>query len=201
MPRRSLYQPALERTIVPIAEVVEDIRVRFLPEVPGPVPVFFATHDPLACAIDHDPELAFPAVYYHQVLNHPETPLEVLQFIAKHELLHYVVKPIQIGRRWEHHPDEFWEMEDRIGPEGRLVWAWLWANLHTCLKRRTLLREIYVTRRWRELEFAPRLPFRPSELQFHLQTDISPRNWRRKRNIPLRRGPARPVLGQSPLPA
>ena len=199
--RHHRFQPAFERTSVSIAGVVEEVRARWFPEVAAPVPVFFATHDPLACAITHDRELAFPAVYYHQVLNHPETPVEVLRFIAKHELIHFVVPPRQRGRFLDPHPPEFWEREDEIAPEARLAWAWIWANLHTCLKSRARLRSPKVTRAWHGLEFASRLPWEAAELQMYLQEadDRSPRRWRRRKAVPLRRGAARPQARQARL--
>ncbi len=199
--RRSPFQPAFERTIVPIADVVEEVRARWFPEIPGPVPAFFATHEPLACAVTAHHELAYPAVYYHQVLNHPETPVEVLRFIAKHELIHFVVPPRQRGRFLDPHPPEFWDREAAIAPEARLAWAWIWANLHSCLKARARLRSPKVTKAWHSLEFAPRLPWAATELQLYLQSDgdRSPRRWRPRKPVPLRRGAARPHTTQPRL--
>jgi hypothetical protein len=201
MARRHHFQPAFERTSLPIRDVVQEVQARWFPQLVAPVPVFFAEHGPLACAMTFDRELAFPAVYYHQVLNHPQTPPEVLRFIAKHELLHFVVPPKQRGRYLDAHPPEFWDREDEIAPEARLAWAWIWANLHTCLKSRSRLRSPKVTRAWHALEFAPRLPWEATELQMYLQAagDRSPRRGRHHREAPQRRGHAPPAPSQPRL--
>lgn len=153
------FQPALWRTSVDVPALVEEVRALSFPRVPGPVPVFFATHRPLACAITQPGELAFPAVYIHQVLNHPETPVEVLRFVVKHELLHLAIPPKRTGRRVQTHPREFWDAEARIAPEALLAWRWVEENLGQCLSKRWRAEGIHVTRAWTALEFAPRGPW------------------------------------------
>ncbi|MCC7363393.1 MAG: hypothetical protein IT303_03395 [Dehalococcoidia bacterium] len=155
------FQPALWRTSIDVPALVEEVRSLYFPRVPGPVPVFFAAHRPLACAVTASEELVFPAVYIHQVLNHPETPVEVLRFIAKHELLHLAIPPKRSGRRVQTHPREFWDAEARIAPESRLAWQWITENLGPCLARSSRAREVHITRTWTALEFAPRAPWAP----------------------------------------
>lgn len=203
MRRKVRYQPAFERTPYDITELVEAMRAEHFPSLPGPVPVFFTVHEPLACAILESDVLAFPAVYYHQVLNHPETPIEVARFIAKHELLHFVVPPQRRGRFVDTHPPEFWDAEERIAPEGPMAWGWIWANLHRCLRSQPRNQRVAVNASWKQLEFGPRLPWRESELQLYLQAhgDRSPRRRKRRPNVQLRRGPARALPGQRDIPA
>ena len=143
---------------------------------------------PLACMHQDGNEGGYPAVYFHQVLNHPATPLEVLRAIAKHELLHFAVPPTYgPDPRWprlvvkESHPPEFWVEERRIAPEMPAVWGWLRANLHRCLATDSWNR-LAVTRDWRAIELGPRSPWIDSELQFYVvQGDDRPGKGRRRR--------------------
>lgn len=154
------FQPALSRTSVDVPTLVEEVRARYFPGLPGPVPAFFVSGRPLACAlIASADELAFPAVYLHQVLNHPDTPIEVLRFIVKHELLHLAMPPLRRGRRVEAHPRTFWEAEQRIAPEAPIAWRWVAANLAPCIAAGRPGAGVRITRRWTRLEFAPRGPW------------------------------------------
>lgn len=202
MARKVRYQPAFERTPYRLGELVEEVRATCFPQIPRPVPVFFTVHEPLACAVLESDELAFPAVYFHQVLNHPETPIEVARFIAKHELLHLVVPAQKRGRFVDAHPPEFWDAEERVAPEGPMAWGWLWANLHGCLHSQRRNQRLVVRPAWKALEFGPRLPWHAAELQLYLQThgDRSPRRLKRRPNVQLRRGRARPTAGQPAMP-
>ncbi|MDE3097303.1 MAG: hypothetical protein KGK07_15045 [Chloroflexota bacterium] len=125
----------------------------------------FTTWKCLACAFTSPAE---PVVNIHHVLNHPDTPLEVIEFICKHELLHFLIPPRAVGKKVRSHPPEFWLEEERIAPEGRLAWAWLWLNLGSCLKTRPKLERVEVTAGWRKLELSPRSEWSQDYLQRHV---------------------------------
>jgi hypothetical protein len=99
-------------------------------------------------------------VVFHPVLNHRQTPVEVLRFLAKHELTHIVRPPRLIDGYGETHPPEFWEHEAEIGPERYAAWAWIYKNLGRCLRRGD--QGIRVTGKWRAIRETARTPYMPS---------------------------------------
>ena len=89
-------------------------------------------------------------------------PIEVVRFIAKHELTH-VLHPAP------GHPPCFWEDELRVGPERFAVWSWLHTNFASPIRRTRW--GTSVLRDWRD-RTPPRLtPYTP-----HLAFDDLP--WR-----------------------
>jgi hypothetical protein len=86
---------------------------------------------PLAC-IHVDRGCAH--IQLHSVLNHPETPRDVLAYILKHELLHIVIPPKEIENQWKPHPPEFWESLRLIEPNSVLLTAWLHVSFEECLR-------------------------------------------------------------------
>jgi hypothetical protein len=65
----------------------------------------------------------------HEILNRDDTPLEVIEFILGHEVLHISVPRREIAGRVVSHPPEFWDAEARLFPNRSFVWAWLYAAL------------------------------------------------------------------------
>jgi hypothetical protein len=53
------------------------------------------------------------------VLNHPQTPRSVVEFILCHEMLHLVLPPRDVSGHLKTHPPEFWEAENRVEADGR----------------------------------------------------------------------------------
>jgi hypothetical protein len=94
-------------------------------------------------------------VVFHPLLNRPDVPVEVVRFIAKHELTHLVVPG--------GHPPAFWRKELEAGPERYAVWSWLYQNLYPPI--RATRWGTNVLRRWAELAprrvapYTPHLPF------------------------------------------
>jgi hypothetical protein len=88
-------------------------------------------------------------IFIHQVFNHADTPIEVIDLICKHELLHLRIPPIIEGKKEIQHPPEFWEAEREICPERNLAWSWIWINLDGCLKKRPRLERIDVLPAWK----------------------------------------------------
>ena len=55
-------------------------------------------------------------IVMHPLLNHPETPVEVVRHIVLHELLHLWIRPEEIDGKLVMHPPEFWQAEKRYVP-------------------------------------------------------------------------------------
>jgi len=67
-------------------------------------------------------------IVLHPLLNHPDTPLEVIRFILIHELIHIVIPSVEIEGRQLDHPDSFWALEKQLVPERALYWAWMYIH-------------------------------------------------------------------------
>lgn len=103
-------------------------------------------------------------IVFHPVLNHPQTPVEVVRFIAKHELIHLVYPPAWIDFSLEMHSPAFWAMEAAVGPERFAVWSWIHQNLRSCAHNTRW--GFGVNRRWHAISGTPRTPYTP-ELPFN----------------------------------
>lgn len=142
---RVRLQPCLPRTTFSSAKVLAGVRAQYFGDLDSPVDLYFVPCGPLACITMGMPS---PTIYVHEVLNHPETPLEVMTLICKHELLHLRMPPREFNGRVTDHPPEFWQEEARMAPERAEAWAWVWENLWGCLKRRPKLERIDVLPEW-----------------------------------------------------
>ena len=89
-------------------------------------------------------------IVLHSVLNHPQTPEEVVTYILKHELLHLEVPPREVDGKLKSHPPEFFEAEDLVSPERRTSTFWLNSVLRYCLKVEKKHEYIRVKRNWKE---------------------------------------------------
>jgi hypothetical protein len=126
-------------------------------------------------------------VVFHPILNRPDTPIEIVRFIAKHELAH-IVRP---GRwsasgHWEGHPPEFWELEYRLAPERWACWHWISDNLRRHARHTRWGFRVFRT--WNQLDgqqlrpYTPQLPLRfkrwnyaaPDDGQLRLPPDWAP---------------------------
>lgn len=90
------------------------------------------------------------AICIHAVLNHPQTPAVVVDFILRHEMLHLVVPPREVEGRSTSHPPEFWEAEQRF-PHREATWRWIWWVLGSCLKRDKQKECTFVKSSWKRL--------------------------------------------------
>ena len=154
-----LFQPVEPVTSFTFSEVVEEVRAVFFPEIEGPVEVRFAAESPLASMRVHFMGRDRHVVTFHPVLNHTETPREVVRFLAKHELLHIICRGRFINGWYESHPPEFWEAEHGLAPERYAAWAWIRANLGRCSRNNRS--GLAVDRRWRRLREGHRAPYTP----------------------------------------
>jgi hypothetical protein len=157
-----LFQPVPSLLGYSLSELAEEVRSVHFPEIEERVEVRFAAESPLASMTYNFMGRDKHLMRFHPVLNHPGTPVEVLRFIAKHELTHIVRRGCYIDGRYEAHPPEFWEHERALGPEYYAVWHWIYTNLGPGLRRGRLDGSVRVTKRWRNLRESPRTPYTPT---------------------------------------
>ena len=74
-------QPYLCFTSFSIADMLAEIKAALFPDLAQEVSIHFVNRGPLVC-VCADTNTA--RIYLHQLLNHPETPWEVISFICKH---------------------------------------------------------------------------------------------------------------------
>jgi hypothetical protein len=143
---RARNQPNLWFTSFPIADLLHEVRMAYFPHLNRQIDYYAVNRGPLACItiLEHR-----ATIFFHQILNHGDTPADVVRFICKHELLHLQISTAEVNGRKTAHPPEFWEAEKRIAPERGLAWNWIWVNLGLCIKRRPKLERIDVLPNWR----------------------------------------------------
>ena len=145
---RCRRQPNLEFVPFSVPTLLGNIKSSLFPDVTHSVKVFFVARGPLACVV-HDDSRA--TIYAQQLLNHVDTPQEVMTLILKHELLHLQIPPRTIDEKEVVHPPEFWDAERSIAPERGRAWRWIWLNFMSCLKRRPRLERIDVLPSWKRV--------------------------------------------------
>jgi len=126
-------------------ELLQEVRDRHFPDLSRKVHCWFSFESSLAHIEFHATDFAAPVeccatdfaahIYLHSLLNHPETPRTVVEFVLTHELLHLQIRPRVVVDRRVDHPPEFWAREAELAPRRRLCWAWLRLNFGECLKR------------------------------------------------------------------
>jgi tetratricopeptide (TPR) repeat protein len=116
--------------------LLEEARSTHFPDLTCRVSIHFVDRGPLACVC---PGNEAANIYIHQLLNHDQTPREVIGMICKHELLHLRIPPVANDGEVLMHPPAFWVAERAICPEHKRVWAWIWTNLGLCLKHQPKL--------------------------------------------------------------
>ncbi len=155
-----LFDPVPSLLGYSLAEMLEEVRAAYFPELEGALEARFVENTALAYInggfMGRDRHL----VVFHPVLNHPRTPPEVMRFIAKHELTHIVRPPRMVCGEYRVHPPEFWEHEEAIGPERFAAWAWIHGNLSRCSRETS--RGFQVHRGWRALRETGRGPYTPT---------------------------------------
>ncbi len=144
---RARTQPYLPLMPYSVIDTLESIRLNLFPDITKPVHIHFVNRGPLACIGERE---SSATIYIHQILNHSETPFEVISMVCKHELLHLRIPPAVVGKRTTGHPPEFWEAERTISPERRQGWCWIWINYGLNIKKRPRLERIDVLPGWRK---------------------------------------------------
>jgi hypothetical protein len=150
--REARNHPCLNFLPFSPADVVAEVRSAHFPDLACRVSIHFVERGPLAC-VCHDEEAD---IYVHQILNHDQTPRDMVSLICKHELLHLRMPPVEIDGEEVQHTPEFWEAEKAICPERTRAWAWIRTNLDACLKWRPRLERIDVLPGWRKVWNRPR---------------------------------------------
>lgn len=117
-----LFQPQERATAFSFSEVLHEARAIWFPELEVEVEARIEAFGPLAGVWFHRMGRDRHIVVFHPALNRPGVPIEVVRFIAKHELAHIAV-PLA------GHPPAFWEKEREVGPERAAVLAWIHADL------------------------------------------------------------------------
>ena len=146
-------QPNLCFVPFSITDTLAEIKAALFSDVSHQVSIQFVSLGSLACVYRHGDQAR---IYIHQLLNHHETPFEVISLICKHELLHLRIPSVEKEGKWLHHPPEFWKAEKAICPERNKAWAWIWINLVACLKTRPRLERIDVLPVWKEVWSEPK---------------------------------------------
>jgi hypothetical protein len=165
IPRQPLlFQPVESQTGFNFQTVVDEVRAVWFPEVRDEVEVRIVARGPLAFISRHLMGRDSHVIAFHPVLNRPGTPIELVRFIAKHELTHIIRPPRWDGDRYLEHPLEFWEHEFAVAPERYACWAWAHGHLSRCL--RDGRDGLSVVRTWRRRmagvepgPYTPHLPF------------------------------------------
>ena len=91
------------------------------------------------------------SISLHAILNHPQTPELVIDYILTHELLHLIVGPRKIDGILKQHPPEFYDAERRTFPEFEQAWAWLILVFGNCLKMDSKKECTFIKTSWRRL--------------------------------------------------
>jgi len=146
-PAKTISQPKLPFFAFNIYSVLRRVQKRFPSLAEKCVPVWIMNQPILAC-IENGQSVS---ISLHPILNHPQTPELVIEYIFTHELLHLVVSPRKINGILKQHPPEFYDAEKRIFPESGRAWGWLILVFGDCLKRDSKKECVFVKRWWRRL--------------------------------------------------
>lgn len=159
-----LFQPVESHTGFGFQAVVDEARAVWFPEITDEIEVRIAAAGPLAFICRHLMGRDSHVIAFHPVLNRPGTPIEVVRFIAKHELTHIVNPPRLVGEWWADHPPDFWQREFAAAPERFACWAWVRRYLSRCVRDGE--GGLSVARTWRRRmagtepgPYMPHLPF------------------------------------------
>ena len=151
-----LFQPIETVTPFSFSGIVDEARAIWFPEIEDEIEVRIGDAGSLACIWYHRMGFGRHIIVFHPILNRPDMPVEVVRFIAKHELAHVLH---QEGG----HPPCFWEDELRVAPERFAAWSWIHRNLGNSLRETRY--GLHVVRTWRArtrrsiTPYTPHLPF------------------------------------------
>ncbi|TXT49281.1 MAG: hypothetical protein FD137_744 [Spirochaetes bacterium] len=126
-------------------EVLEEAKGKFTDKVFNPVDVFIIKQATLAC-IQMDGTRQ--AISLHRLLNHCETPREIIKFIFIHELIHIIIPSELNGGKIVMHTVKFWEEEKRIIPERNLYWGWMYFHFFPLFRKEKESEGIFIRRGW-----------------------------------------------------
>lgn len=153
--RKACSQPCLPYTAFDLRDVMQEVRESTFPEIGLQVDCFCVNYGHLV-RICPDEEARTATVYVHQILNHPDTPIEVAAMICNYELLHLEIPSREVDAKMTDHPPEFREKEKAICPERQIVWSWIWWDFGHYLHRMPRRECIKVLPQWRKEWSMPR---------------------------------------------
>lgn len=146
---RARQAPTLSYLTFSLTETLEQVRSELFRDLRHRVDICFVGQGALGCICQTTHDTA--TIYIHAILNHPDTPRDVISLICKHELLHLEIPPRPVNGVRRQHPPEFCEREREIAPELDDVWEWIWSTRWPWLKPRPRLERIDVSRKWKEV--------------------------------------------------
>jgi len=144
--------PELSLLDFDVRQLKTSVQARFPSLNAKSIRVWLQTQSTLACIQDHGQSAS---ICLHSVLNHPQTPRAVVEFILCHEMLHLMFPPREVDGRRTAHPPEFWEAEKRF-PHRTESWSWILIVLGACLKRDKRKECTFVKSDWKRLMNADR---------------------------------------------
>ncbi|MDA0590351.1 MAG: DUF45 domain-containing protein [Planctomycetota bacterium] len=141
--QRARKQPALCFVDVDLPELLKELLAGQFADIDQSVRVSFVSEGPLACIDPGQPA----HIYIHQVLNHPDTPREVIRYVLQHELLHLRIP----SDGDDAHPPAFRDAEKRLCPDMGKAWGWMLVNLGQFTRKDSSRQQITVGRNWRDI--------------------------------------------------
>ncbi len=126
-------------------DVLEEAKREFQNKVFSNVDVFIMKQATLAC-IQNDGSRK--TIFLHRLLNHRDTPREIIKFIFLHELIHIIIPPELAGGTMIMHPVKFWEEEKWMIPERNLYWGWLYFHFFPLFRKDKESECISIRRGW-----------------------------------------------------
>ena len=145
-----LCPPVQPLTPFSFSDVVDEVRATHFPGLERRVEVRISSFEALASCHYNFMAPREHMVRFHPILNHPETPLPVVRFLAKHELTHALMP--EVG-----HGEAFWDHEFAIAPERGCAWRWIQENYAKVAK--TTDNGYVIFRTWRRHFGKPRTAY------------------------------------------
>jgi hypothetical protein len=150
---RQFGEPQLPMFNFSLPCLVMQVRGEFPDLLSKQVTVWLRIQPTLATVqLDHD-EIV---INIHAVLNHAQTPEQVIGFILRHELLHMIIPPREVDDVVVSHPPEFWAVEQGF-PDRVPVWNWLTVSLGSCMRSNKKQQLTLITREWKKRMHGRRL--------------------------------------------
>jgi hypothetical protein len=147
---RQFGEPQLPMFNFSLPCLVMQVRGEFPELLSKRVTVWLRIQPTLATVQLDDDEIV---INIHAVLNHAQTPEQVIGFILRHELLHMIIPPREVDGVVVSHPPEFWAVE-RGFPDRVPVWN---VSLGSCMRSNKKQQSTVITRKWKTRMYGRRL--------------------------------------------
>jgi len=146
-------QTYLNNTPYDLQSILHSIRIERFPEIPDSFEVSFVRGSTLAFI-----NKPYRIIYLHDLLNHPQTPLDVFKFIFTHELVHMIVPHENIDGKEVSHPPKFWDLMKERSPEKDGSWVWISLTFMWCVKIDYKKECVFVKKNWKKFMTDDRQP-------------------------------------------